>query len=147
MAQSADKKNLVKRAGTTVKNTIPRSKRQIVAISVSLKVTTPDQLKKIIFGLTKGTKSGATSWTINFELYDRKKKADSFAEVIALKIDVNVNSDNLAEETADKGLNRPQVEHLITRAAPAASALKQGKISKKQALRTIESTLQKRNTK
>jgi len=104
---------------------IPKAKKEIVAISVKLEVITPDKLRKIIFGLTKGTDdNGVTTWTINFELHDRAKPADPFSEVIKLDVMVKVKNHALAEETAAKGMNEPQVEHVITRAAPAAAKAK-----------------------
>jgi hypothetical protein len=129
---------------TLVPTKIPKSQKQIVAISVKLEVITPDKLRKIIFGLTKGTDDGMTTWTINFELHDREKKADEFGKVIDLDVEVKSKNHPLAEETATKGLNRPQVEHAVLRAAPAAKKLAAGKTSQPAAERTIEGVLSAR---
>jgi homoserine dehydrogenase len=40
---------------------------------------------------------------------------------VALEVEVKSKNNDLAELTANKGLNATQVEHLITRAAPAAA--------------------------
>jgi hypothetical protein len=129
---------------TAVKK-VPKATKEIVALSVKLEVVTPDKLRKIIFGLTKGTDDkGVTTWTINFELHDRAKPSGSFAQVI--KLDVMVKSKNhpLAEETAAKGMNEPQVEHAITRAGPAAAKAATAGVTPATE-RAVEGTLTARN--
>jgi hypothetical protein len=125
---------------------MPKAKKEVVAISVKLEVITPDKLRKIIFGLTKGTDQGLTTWTINFELHDRAKPADAFAKVIDLDVEVKTKNHHLAEETAVKGMNAPQVEHTITRAAPAAARLAEGTGAQPAAARAIEGVLTARST-
>lgn len=126
---------------------LPKAKREIVALSVRLEVITPDKLRRIIFGLTKGTAEGNVTWTINFELFDRASKTDEFGEPI-VKLDVSVKAKNnaLAEETAAKGMNAAQVEHTILRAGPAAAELAAAPTPEKEkkAERQIEKTLEVR---
>ena len=120
---------------------MPKAKKEIVAISVKLEVITPDKLRKIIFGLTKGTESGLTTWVIDFELHDRAKPADAFAKVIDLKVEVKTKNHPLAEMTAAKGMDAPMVEHAITRAAPAAAKVAKGTGTEPAAARAIEGVL------
>ena len=124
---------------------LPKAKREIVALSVRLEVITPDKLRKIIFGLTKGTAEGNVTWTINFELFDRTSKTAEFQKVIDLDVEVKTKNHALAEETAAKGLNSAQVEHTILRAAPAAADLAAGKTDNRdKADRQVQKTLEVR---
>ena len=118
---------------------IPRAKKQVVAITVTLEVMTPDMLKKIVFGFTKGAVQGVETWTIDFELYTRDKKSDEFgAALVDLHVEVKTKNQQLAEETALNGLNRAQVKHAITRSAPTAERFANGKTSQKIADRAVE---------
>ena len=100
---------------------MPKAKRQIIAIQVKLEVITSDKLRKIVFGLLKSTDAEVITWTIDFELHDRATPGAAFGAVVALEVEVKSKNNDLAELTANKGLNATQVEHLITRAAPAAA--------------------------
>jgi hypothetical protein len=126
---------------------VPKAKKEIVAISVNLEVVTPDKLRKILFGFTKGTKDGLVTWTINFELHDRENKTAQFGKVIDLDVEVQAKNFALAEETITKGFNRAQVEHAITRSAPAAERLSEGKTTEKLAKRAVEGVLPARTLK
>jgi hypothetical protein len=133
------------RMSPATRTRLPKAKRQVVALSVKLEVITPDKLRKIVFGLTKGTDEGVITWTIEFELHDRTKVSDSFGKVIDLDVEVKTRNEPLAEETAAKGMNDAQVEHAITRAAPAAARLAEGTGSEAAAARAIEGVLTSRN--
>src|SRR5262245_54107962 len=59
---STEDKEQIMASGAGAK--LPKASREIVALSVRLEVITPDKLRKIIFGLTKGTEDGSVTWTI-----------------------------------------------------------------------------------
>ena len=124
---------------------VPKAKKQIVALSVRLEVVTPDKLRKIIFGLIKGTDDGMVTWTINFELNDREKKTEEFGKVIDLDVEVKTKNFELAAVTAEKGLNRPQVEHAVLRAGPAAEKFANDPTAQPAAARAVEGVLTARD--
>ena len=103
---------------------------------------TPDGLKRMIFGFTKGTSKGLETWTIAFELYTREKKTDEFGDsLVKLDVKVDAKHNKLAEITAAKGMNRSQVKHAITCTALTAETLKKGKTTKQRADKAVEDVL------
>ena len=120
--------------------------RSIKSISVDLEVMTADRLKKVIFGLDKSTDTEGVHWTIEFQFLQRDKKTDDFGDpLVKLNVDVKKAHNDLAEETAMKGLNAPQSEHLLGPGMIAAERFKAGKTTKDKAAATVERTLPKRN--
>jgi hypothetical protein len=115
------------------------------SISVDLEVMTPDRLKRIIFGLDKSMEGEQVHWTIDFQYLQREKKTDEFGDpLVKLSVDVQTENHPLAEQTALKGLNSRQTDHLLGPAAIAARRLKEGKITEEKAAPVIERTLPKR---
>jgi len=120
--------------------------KTLKSISVDLEVMTPDRLKKVIFGLDKEVDAESVHWTINFQLLEREKKSDEFGDpLVKLTVDVKKSNNELAEETATKGLNSGQSEHLLGPGVSAAQKLKAGKTTEEKAAAVIERTLPKRN--
>ena len=120
--------------------------RTIKSISVDLEVMTTDRLKKIIFGLDKSTDEEEVTWVIEFQFLQRDKKTDPFGDpLVKLKIDVKKSNNDLAEVTADKGLNSPQAAHLLGAGLSDAQRLRDGKITEERAALTVQRTLPKRN--
>jgi len=120
--------------------------RSLKSISVDLEVMTPDRLKKVIFGLDKSTDTDGVKWVIAFQFLQRETKTDEFGDPL-VKLDVTVKKANndAAEQTAVKGLNAAQTEHLLGPAMVAAQRLSQGKTSEDKVAATVERTLPKRN--
>jgi hypothetical protein len=120
--------------------------RTLKSISVDLEVMTTDRLKKVIFGLDKSTDAEGVQWTIDFQFLQREKKTDEFGDpLVKLSIDVKKSNNELAEETATKGLNSSQSEHLLGPGVAAAQRLKEGQTTKDKAAAIVERTLPKRN--
>jgi hypothetical protein len=100
------------------------------SFSVDLLITTPNQLRKIDFGLSKASKSdGSVEWTLDFTLNERKKTSDAFVEIVKLNVKVTPANNNKAEATAKKGLDNAQTSAALA-AADSAKLFKAGKISK-----------------
>jgi hypothetical protein len=119
--------------------------KNVKSIAVDLEVMTTDRLKKIIFGLDKSTDTQHVHWTIEFQFLQREKKTDEFGDpLVKLAIEVKNANHALAEETALKGLNSNQTDHLLGPAAVAAQRLHAGKITEEKAAPVIERTLPKR---
>jgi hypothetical protein len=126
---------------------MPPAAKTIKAISVDLEVMTPDRLKKIIFGLDKSTTEESVEWTIDFRFLERAKKTDEFGDpIVKLSIAVKKPNHDAAEETAVKGLNARQSEHLLGPALVAAQRLEQGETTEEKAAAVVERTLPKRRT-
>jgi len=120
--------------------------KNVKSISVDLEVMTPDRLTKIVFGLDKATNVETVDWTIEFQFMQRDTKTGEFGDpLVKLTIEVKKANQGLAEETAIKGLNSRQTNHLLGPAMVAAKRLKEGTTTKKKAAATVERTLSKRN--
>ena len=120
--------------------------KTLKSISVDLEVMTTDRLKKVIFGLDKSTDTEGVRWVIEFQFLQRDKKTEEFGDpLVKLRVDVKKASNALAEETAVKGLNSAQAEHLLGPAMVAARRLKDGETTEERVAATVRRTLPKRN--
>ena len=128
-----------------VSSTMSKPSRELVKIHVQFTILTPDQLKQIVFGLNKDTAGGTVSWKITFALSTRETKTDAFTTVIDTAVDAELKDAALAEETASKGVNKPQSDHLTHNVATAGERLKSGKIKQATFDRTLKATLPARN--
>jgi hypothetical protein len=94
-------------------------------ISVDLEVVTPDQLRKITFGLERDCNNdGTASWTIHFEL-DEATTPGTFHELVKLDVDINQENHAKAETTATNGLDANQTAQAFV-AGDTAKAYKLG---------------------
>lgn len=94
-------------------------------ISVDLEVITPDQKRKITFGLERDCNNdGTAAWVIHFEL-DEATTPGQFQEVIKLDIDINEQNHDKAEATAKNGLDANQTSQAFV-AGDTAKAFKLG---------------------
>jgi hypothetical protein len=119
--------------------------KELVKIHVQFTILPPDQLKQIVFGLNKDTVGDVVSWKITFALSTREKKTDALVKIIEAEVDADLKDAPIAEETADKGVNKPQSDHLTLNVATAAERLKAGKIKQATFDRTLKGTLSARN--
>jgi len=119
--------------------------KELVKIHVQFTILTPDQLKQISFGLNKDTGDGTVTWKITFSLSTREKKTDEFTKVIDAAVDADLKDAPLAEETANKGLNKPQSDHLTLNVATTAERVKSGKLKQATLDRAVKATLPARN--
>lgn len=95
-------------------------------ISVTFKIVTPNQLRKIIFTLSKMSDDQQDSWSVMFELDERADTNHDFAMVIQLQVDVDhddPDAQNKAAATAKHGLDADQ----RTQALAAANTAKDAK--------------------
>jgi len=125
-----------------------KAQKQLLKIHVSFTILTPDQLKEIAFGLNKDkADDGVTdTWTINFSLKVRAKKDDPLVELVKAEVEAVLKEEKaLAEVTADKGLNKPQTEHLTLNVTTDAERFKAGQIKEATFKRTVKRTLTARN--
>jgi len=94
--------------------------------SVDLEVITPDQLKKITFGLEKACNPNNTeTWTIHFELDEAASAGATFNEVVKLDISVDPQNNASAATTAANGLTPSQTAQALV-AGDTAKAVSQG---------------------
>jgi hypothetical protein len=77
-------------------------------ISVTFTIITPDQLRKIIFKLTKSNDPTNESWSVSFELDERADATKDFNLVIQLEVDVDHNDNTKAAATMKNGLDSDQ---------------------------------------
>jgi len=77
-------------------------------ISVTFKIVTPDQLRKIIFTLIRMSDAQTDSWSVMFELDERAEATKDFQMVIQLQVDVDHNDDANAAATAKHGMDADQ---------------------------------------
>ena len=107
---------------------------------------TTDRLKKIIFGLDKSMENEEAHWVIEFQFLQRDKKTDPFGDpLVKLSIDVKKSNQQHAQETATKGLNKPQATHLLGPGLTDSQRFREGKITEDKLTATVQRTLPKRN--
>src|SRR2546427_4840483 len=98
-------------------------------ISVTFKIVTPDQLRKIIFTLVKLSDKNNDSWSVMFELDERADATKPFQLVIQLQVDVDHNDAPKAAATAKHGLDDDQQSQALA-AADTAKDVKTGEATK-----------------
>ena len=94
-------------------------------ISVTFKIVTPDQLRKIIFTLSRLSDAKNDSWSVMFELDERADTTKDFHLVIQLQVDVDHNENAKAAATAQNGLDSDQHAQALV-AADTAKDVKTG---------------------
>lgn len=77
-------------------------------ISVTFKIVTPDQLRKIIFTLSRMSDAQNDSWSVMFELDERADATEDFQLVIQLQVDVDHDDNVNAAATAKHGMDSNQ---------------------------------------
>lgn len=125
----------------------PKTQKTLLRIHVEFTILTPDQLKQIVFGLNKDKAAdGVTdTWKITFCLSTRAAKTDPFVSIVEATVDADLKDAPIAEETANKGLNSSQADHLTLNVAKAGERLNAGKVKQPFFDRTLKATLPARN--
>jgi hypothetical protein len=123
------------------------TKKVLVALSVQLEVLAKGKLRKFVFGLKKTQENDLDKWSVSFELLDRASADAQFARAVFLDIDLDLKKVPVeaVQATADKGLNKPQVEYTLTAVASDADKLSQGKIQESRMKRTVSDLFVARN--
>src|SRR5262245_27905421 len=112
---------------------------EVTAIKVKFTLITPNGLRKIIFELDKTTEGGVVKWAIQFQLFERAKKADPFELVVELSIEVDTSLNDKAQAIADKKkLTANQSAYLV---GPGADKSKDH--DKPKARKAVQDTLNK----
>jgi hypothetical protein len=91
-------------------------------IDVEVEVITPDQLRKIVFGLVKTCHADdSASWKINFELDEKKNASDgNFSEVAKVSVAIGQDDHDAAQSTAKSIKDDNQLSDAATAQALAA---------------------------
>jgi len=110
---------------TTNKPKVVTKPMQPTHISVTFRIVTPDQLRKITFTLTRMSDANNDSWSVMFELDERADATKDFHLVIQLQADVDHNDNAKAAATAKDGLDSDQHSQALV-AADVAKAVKKG---------------------
>ncbi len=119
------------------------NKSTIIKIKVHFELNTPNGLRRVIFGLEKDTQGQIIIWKIDFQLFERAKKTDTFGDaIVTLNVEVDKALQDKAEK-ASKGLTAKQSAHALGPAADDAKAAKDGEIEPEEAKATIQNTLKK----
>jgi hypothetical protein len=118
-----------------------KPQKSLLSISVEFVIMTPDQLKEIRFGLSKKTEAGVDQWEIVFKLSKRDKKTDPLVQLVEAKVKADLKDNALAEETAIKGPNKAQSDHLTLNTATAGERFAAGKIQKASLDRSVKATI------
>jgi hypothetical protein len=93
-------------------------------ISVTFKIVTPDQKRRIVFTLSRMSGAADDSWSVLFELDERADANHDFQMVIQLQVDVDHNDDQKAAATAKHGLDTDQHAQALQAADTAKDAKK-----------------------
>lgn len=94
-------------------------------ISVTFKIVTPDQKRRISFTLSRMSDSQNDSWSVMFELDERADTTQDFQLVIQLQVDVDHNDNAKAAATAKNGMDSDQHAQVLV-AADTAKDVKKG---------------------
>lgn len=123
------------------------TKKVLVALSVQLEVLAKGKLRKFVFGLKKAQQNDLDKWSVSFELLDRASADAQFARAVFLDVDLDLKKVPVeaVQATADKGLNKPQVEYTLTAVASDADKLSQGKIKESRMKQTVSDLFAARN--
>ena len=118
-------------------------KQAIVGISVRLELNSKDQLRRVIFNLSKDNlPKNKVQWKIGFELFERAKKSEDFVKLIGLDVDVSTKNNPNAELVAQrKKLTIKQSAHAIGTAADLAKGAANNEIPEEIAKESAEATL------
>jgi hypothetical protein len=124
-----------------------QTKKVLVGLSVQLEVLAKGKLRKFIFGLKKTQENDVDKWTVSFELLDRATVDAQFARVVFLDVELDLKKVPVeaVQATADKGLNKAQVEYTLTAVASDADKLSQGKIKESRLKKTVGDLFAARN--
>ena len=93
-------------------------------ISVTFKIVTPDQLRKITFTLSRLSDAQNDSWSVMFELDERADATKAFQLVIQLQVDVDHNDSAKAAATAKNGMDSDQHAQALVAGDTAKDAKK-----------------------
>lgn len=123
------------------------TKKVLVALSVQLEVLAKGKLRKFVFGLKKAQENDLDKWSVSFELLDRATTDAQFARVVFLDVELNLKKVPVeaVQATADKGLNKAQVEYVLTAIETDADKLSAGKIKETRMIRTVSDLFAARN--
>ena len=117
------------------------AQRTVIAIKVNFELNTPDQLRRVMFGLEKDNRGTDVVWKLSFQLFERQKKTEDFgAAVVALSLEVDTALNSKAEAAAH-GLTPQQAAHALGPAADDAKAAQVGEIAATDAKDTVQNTL------
>jgi len=128
MATAKPVKKATKKA---VKKAAPPGKAapvQPTHLSVTFKIVTPDQKRKIVFQLTRRKSSEGESWAVMFELNERKDTTQEFQLVIQLLVAIDKGENAKAAATAVNGLDSDQHAQALI-AGDVSKAAKMGDAS------------------
>jgi len=119
-------------------------KSSVIGVKVRFELITKDKLRRVVFGLEKDTEGNVVMWKIDFQLFERDKKGDPWAEaIIVLQVELE-KALNAKAEKALKGLTPGQSAHALGPAADDAKAAKEGEIDEDEAKETVASTLRQK---
>jgi len=114
-------------------------------ISVSLEVN-PSKLRKIIFGLDKICNDDNTvEWKLHFDLQERDTPNEDFLSLVKLDVDINKENHQLAQATAQHGLDEDQRSQADI-AADTAKATLDGTATQDEAKQAAQDVVSARNS-
>jgi len=119
----------------------PKTRRELVSLSVKFEINSRNGLRRVIFELHKTPKGENVEWKIVFQLFEREKRSDEFTKLVALEIITELAKK--AEKMAQEGMTPSQSAHAIGPAADDAKAAEAGEIPQEDADETVEATLKK----
>jgi hypothetical protein len=116
-------------------------------LSVDIEVHTPDQLRKILFGLERAcNNNGTENWTLRFEVDERPNRTASFDLLVKLDVKISEVYHAAAEATARaRGLDATQTAQALV-AGQTASDFRSGQATQTDVRDDAEATIAVRST-
>src|SRR5205823_4137962 len=116
-----------------------------VAIKVRFELNAKNGLRRIVFGLQKDTQGATIHWKIDFALFERDKKTDTYGDpLVSLVVEVDTKLNAKAEIAARDGLTPAQAAHALGPAADDAKDSAAGELDAGEAKATVQATLNRR---
>ena len=115
------------------------TRKVLVGLSVKLEVVTKDKLRKFVFGVTKTQQNEVDKWSVEFELLDRTAATAEFVRAVFLDVDLDLKKVPAedVQMTAEKGLNQPQVDFVLTTVDANVEKFKKKIIKEDRMKRTV----------
>ena len=116
-------------------------------LSVDLEVHTPDQLRKILFGLERTCNNdGTETWAINFEVDERTNTSATWDLLVKLNVKVSKAYNKAAEVTANsRSLDATQTAQALV-AGQTARDFRNGQATETDVKEDAEATIAARTT-
>ena len=96
-------------------------------------------MRRVVFAMEKNNKpNGITQWVVQFQLFERRSRAEQWAQVADLRVELDTKQNAKAAAVAARGLSDEQAARAIGPAADDALAAKRGELTAAEARQSVK---------